>query len=169
MVTKGLATRLAGLAVSLMAGVAAVAAGEARAADILLSAAVGNETVQLVQAAPKVMQIVVNDKVVHEDRDGATFAFVNAYNLQGRWLVLLRQSAEGGCAARFRVLDLSEAKPSVSLPFGTCSAAPEVATADRILTVSMPVTDAREAGTKGAAAKGIAAWNYQEGTLVRVR
>lgn len=163
MVMKAVGTKFAGLT-AMVAGLVAAGPDGARAADILLSAAVGNETVQLVQAAPKVMQVVVNDKVVFEDRDGASFAFVNAYNLQGRWLVLLRQSAGNGCAARFRVLDLSAAKPSVSLPFGTCSTAPEVVTADRTLTVSMPVTDA-----KGAAAKGTAAWNYQEGTLVRVR
>lgn len=164
MVMKAVATRLAGVTVMASGLFAAAGSDGARAADILLSAAVGDETVQLVQAAPKVMQVVVNDKVVYEDRDGASFAFVNAYNLQGRWLVLLRQSADGGCAARFRVLDLSAAKPSVSLPFGTCSTAPEVAMADRTLTVSMPVTDG-----KGAAAKGTAAWNYQEGMLVRVR
>ncbi|MCW2236414.1 hypothetical protein [Azospirillum canadense] len=167
MVMKAVATKLAGLtamAAGLFVTGAVVGPNGARAADILLSAAVGDETVQLVQAAPKVMQVVVNDKVVYEDRDGASFAFVNAYNLQGRWLVLLRQSADGGCAARFRVLDLSAAKPTVSLPFGTCSTAPEVAMADRTLTVSMPITDG-----KGAAAKGTAAWNYQEGMLVRVR
>ncbi|MBP2292030.1 hypothetical protein [Azospirillum rugosum] len=172
MVMKAVATRLAGLtamAAGLFAAGVMVGSDGARAADILLSAAVGEETVQLVQAAPKVMQVVVNDKVVYEDRDGASFAFVNAYNLQGRWLVLLRQSADGGCAARFRVLDLTAAKPTVSLPFGTCSEAPQVAMADRTLTVSMPVIDGKGTDGKRAAAKGTAAWNYQEGMLVRVR
>lgn len=160
---RGWTARLFGLTVA-TAGFTAVGVSGARAGDVLLSAAVGNETVQLVELSPKVMQVVVNEKVVYEDRDGASFAFVNAYNLQGRWLVLLQQSAGEGCAARYRVLDLSGPKPSVSLPFGTCSNAPEIALADRALTVSMPLPDA-----KGAAGKGSAAWSYQDGQLVRLR
>lgn len=137
-----------------------MAVGPAGAADVRLTAAIGNETLQLVEAGPKLNRVLVNERVVFEDRDSRSLSFVNAYNLQGRWLVLLQQNGDGGnCPARFRVLDLSGPQPSVSLPFGTCSDAPEIATAGRALTVSMPVTDG----------KGSAAWSYQDGRLARVR
>jgi len=146
------------LGFALMATV--MAAGSAHASEVRLTAAIGNEIVQLVEAAPKVNRVLVNERVVFEDRDSRSLSFVNAYNLQGRWLVLLQQNEDGGgCAARYRVLDLSGAQPSVSLPFGTCSDAPEVATTDRVLTVSMPVTEG----------KGTAAWSYMDGRLARVK
>lgn len=162
MLTKRLRLK-AGLAAT-AAVFAALVAGGAQARDVLLTAAIGNEVVQLVAAAPKVTQVLVNDTMVYEDRESASLAFVNAYNAQGRWLVLLQQNTDGGCAARYRVLDLSGPKPSVSLPFGTCSAAPEIAMKDRALTVSMPVTDG-----KSKDGKGTAAWTYQDGRLTRLR
>ncbi|MBP2312557.1 hypothetical protein [Azospirillum soli] len=140
------------------AGVMAVI--PASAADVRLQAAIGNETLQLVEDGPKLNRVIVNERVVFEDRDSRSIAFVNAYNLQGRWLVLLQHNGDGGnCAARYRVLDLSGPQPSVSLPFGTCSDAPEVATAGQALTVSMPANDG----------KSTAAWSYQAGRLARVR
>ncbi len=149
------ATGAAMLAASLLAG-----AGAAGAAEVRLKAAIGNEIVQLVEAGPAVFQVVVNDQVVFEDREGHAVAFVNAYNLQGRWLVLLRQSTDGGgCAARYRVLDLSGPKPGVSAPFGTCRDAAEIAAAGGVLTVSMPAAE-------GA---GTAAWTYSDGRLARAR
>lgn len=161
-------TKTLGLAATAMV-FAGLAAGGAQAREVLLTAAIGNEVVQLVAPAPKVIQVLVNDTVVYEDRESASLAFVNAYNAQGRWLVLLQQNADGGCAARYRVLDLAGPKPSVSLPFGTCSAAPEVSMKDRALTVSMPVTDGKAADGKSADSKGTAAWTYQDGRLMRLR
>ncbi|WP_448203286.1 hypothetical protein [Azospirillum sp. sgz302134] len=161
MATKllGLATAVAALA--LASGSAGALAGPLTG-DVRVTAAVGNEVVQLVEPAPKVTQVVVNDRVVFEEHDGPALSFVNAYDVKGRWLVLLQQGAEGGCAARYRVLDLSGAKPGVSPPFGTCSEAAEVATADRALTVSMPIPG-------GAGGKATAAWSYLDGRLTRLR
>ena len=142
-----------------------VTAGAVRAANdqpgpaVLVSAAIGNEVVQMIELGPKVIQVTVNDRVVYEDREGRTLSFVNANNMEGHWLVLLQESVDGKCAARYRVLDLGGAKPSVSLPFGTCSDSPKVELADRTLTVSLPASDG----------KSTAAWNYREGTLVRMR
>ncbi len=158
-------TKTLGLAaMAAAAAFAGLAAGGAQARDVLLTAAIGSEVVQLVAPAPKVIQVLVNDSVVYEDRESTSLAFVNAYNAQGRWLVLLQQNADGGCAARYRVLDLAGPKPSVSLPFGTCSTAPEVTMKDRALTVSMPVTDGKSADSKSTAA-----WTYQDGRLFRLR
>lgn len=153
------------MAAFLTAAIGTAAIGTAQAADdrsgaaVLVSAAIGNEVVQMVELGPKVIQVTVNDRVVYEDREGRTLSFVNAYNMEGRWLVLLQESVDGKCAARFRVLDLGGAKPSVSLPFGTCSDAPKVEQADRTLTVSLPASDG----------KSTAAWNYRDGMLVRMR
>ncbi|TWA64429.1 hypothetical protein FBZ82_110121 [Azospirillum brasilense] len=148
------------MAVSLMAAIGTAQAADDRSgAVVLVSAAIGNEVVQMVELGPKVIQVTVNDRVVYEDREGRTVSFVNAYNMEGRWLVLLQESVDGKCAARFRVLDLGGAKASVSLPFGTCSDAPKVEQADRTLTVSLPASDG----------KSTAAWNYRDGMLVRMR
>ncbi|AIB11232.1 hypothetical protein ABAZ39_04220 [Azospirillum argentinense] len=152
-------------ALSVTATIGAAAIATAQAADdrsgaaVLVSAAIGNEVVQMVELGPKVIQVTVNDRVVYEDREGRTLSFVNAYNMEGRWLVLLQESVDGKCAARFRVLDLGGTKPSVSLPFGTCSDAPKVEQAERTLTVSLPASDG----------KSTAAWNYRDGMLVRMR
>ncbi len=149
-----------GFVLSAMVAAGVVTAIPAGAADVRLQAAIGDETLQLVEDGPNLNRVVVNGRVVFEDRDSRSVAFVNAYNLQGRWLVLLQHNGDGGnCAARYRVLDLSGPQPSVSFPFGTCSDAPEVATAGQALTVSMPADDG----------KGTAAWSYQEGRLARVR
>lgn len=149
---------LAALSLPLATG-AAWAAENRPGAAVLVSAAIGNEVVQMIELGPKVIQVTVNDRVVYEDREGRTLSFVNAYNMEGRWLVLLQESVDGKCAARYRVLDLGGAKPAVSLPFGTCSDAPKVELADRTLTVSLPGTDG----------KSTAAWNYRDGMLVRTR
>ena len=152
------AALLAALFLPVTAG-AVRAANDQPGAAVLVSAAIGNEVVQMIEFGPKAIQVTVNDRVVYEDREGRTLSFVNAYNMEGHWLVLLQESVDGKCAARYRVLDLGGAKPSVSLPFGTCSDSPKVELADRTLTVSLPASDG----------KSTAAWNYRDGTLVRMR
>lgn len=130
-----------------------------RAGEVRLTAAVGDAIVKLVETGPKVMQVLVNGRVVLEDHEGRSIGFINAYDTAGRWLVLLRQGVEGGCPASYRVLDLSGPQPTVSLPFGTCGKSLEVASTAQALTVSMPLDGG----------KGDAAWTYQNGRVVRVR
>jgi hypothetical protein len=136
-------------------------AGMAQAADEpRLTAALGDEVFKLIDVAPKVTRVVVNDATVFEDRDSALVTFVNAYTINGHWMLLLKaESGAKDCPARFRVLELSAPKPRVSLPFGSCSDAAEVSTEGGVLTVSMPVPAATET----------AAWTYRDGRIGRTR
>lgn len=135
------------------------------AAQVRLSAALGNETLQLVEDAPGINRVLVNGTTVFEDRSSRSIALVNAVQVQGRWLVILRHEGGGqdkgrdGCAAQYRVLDLAALKPAVSLPFGTCGEAVELATPGDVLTVSMPTPDG----------KATASWTYKDGRIARTR
>ena len=132
----------------------------ARAAEPRLTAALGDVVVKLVDVQPKVTQVIVNDATIFEDRESKLLSFVNAYTVDGRWMALL-QSDTGAkdCPTRFRVLDLGAPTPSVSLPFGSCSDALQVTTADGALTVSMPVPPGSDT----------AAWTYRNGRIARSR
>ncbi len=137
-----------------------LAGASAQAAEPRLTAALGDVVVKLVDAGPKVTQVIVDDHTVFEDRESAKVSFVNAYTVQGRWMALLQADSDAkDCPTRFRILDLGAPKPSVSLPFGSCSDQAEVATSDGGLTVSMPVPT----GT------GTAAWVYSNGRVARSR
>lgn len=125
-----------------------------------LTAALGDVVVQLVDVAPKVTRVVVNDATVFEDRESTLISFVNAYTVQGRWMALLQaDTGAEDCPTRFRILDLGAPKPSVSLPFGSCSDAAQVTAADSGLVVSMPVRSGTET----------AAWTYRDGRIARSR
>ncbi|WP_298375273.1 hypothetical protein [Azospirillum sp.] len=138
-----------------------LAAGLAQAAEEpRLTAALGDAVFKLIDVAPKVTRVVVDDATVFEDRDSALVTFVNAYTIDGRWMLLLKaESGAKDCPARFRVLELSAPKPRVSLPFGSCSDTAEVSTDGGVLTVSMPVPAATET----------AAWTYRDGRVARTR
>ncbi|CAO3430651.1 hypothetical protein [Azospirillum doebereinerae] len=132
----------------------------AQAAEPYLTAALGDVVVKLVEVEPKVTQVVVDDKTIFEDRESTQVSFVNAYTVQGRWMALLQtETGAKDCPARFRILDLGAPKPSVSLPFGSCSDAAQVTTSETALTVSMPVPSSKET----------AAWTYQGGRIARSR
>ncbi|MBP2233011.1 hypothetical protein J2847_006346 [Azospirillum agricola] len=145
--------------------VAALAGGllcgmPARAAEPRLTAALGDTVVKLIDVGPKVTRVVVDESTVFEDRESTLVSFVNAYTVQGRWMALLQtDTGAKDCPTRFRVLDLGAPKPSLSLPFGSCSDAAQVSTADNALTVSMPVP--KDGGT--------AAWTYRDGRVARTR
>ncbi len=140
---------------------AVLTVGSANAADEpRLTAALGDEVLKLIDLAPKGTKVLVNDATVLEDRDSALVSFVNAYTLDGRWLLLLKADSEAkDCPARFRVLELSAPKPRVSPPFGSCSDVAEVATDGGVMTVTMPVP----------ASKDTAAWTYRDGRIARTR
>ncbi|AWK88431.1 hypothetical protein DEW08_20370 [Azospirillum thermophilum] len=162
MIVKGLTKSMPVRTAAVVAGamVVALAGGRAMASDTILTAALGDEVLQLIEDQPKVTRIVVNEKTVFEDRESHTVAFYNAYQVQGRWMVLFQHEGDAkDCPARYRVLDLSGPAPRMSLPFGTCSKEPEVATADGVLTVSMP----------NPAGGPAASWTYRDGRISRTR
>lgn len=133
----------------------------AQAVEPRLTAALGDVVLKLVDIEPKVTRVIVDDTVVFEDRESTSVTFVNAYTVQGRWMALLQaDTGAKECPTRFRILDLGAPKPTVSLPFGSCSDAAQVATTDSALTVSMPVPP-------GTAAT--AAWTYSNGRIARSR
>jgi hypothetical protein len=137
-----------------------LAALPVQASEIRLSAAIGNNLVQIIEDEPKAIRVTVNDKTVLEERKSQTIGLVDVYTTKERWFVLLRQtSGDSACPVSYRILDLPAGAPSVSFPFGSCSEDLEVGIADETMTVSMPV----KAGT------GKAAWTYAEGKLFRSR
>ncbi len=152
---RGFAICAAALAAGLLGGVSVAQAEATR-----LTAALGDEVVKLVDVAPKVTRVIVNDAAVFEDHESTLVSFVNAYTIQGRWMALFQaDSGNKDCPTRFRILDLGAPKPSMSLPFGSCSDAAQVATTDGVLTVSMPVPAGSET----------AAWTYRDGRIARTR
>jgi hypothetical protein len=139
----------------LLASVPAVAD---QTGQIRLSAAIGNDIVQIIEDGPQAIRIAVNDKTILDERKSQAITLVDVFNLKERWLVLFQQTSGGDdCPASYRILDLSEGKASISFPFGTCSAEPKTSAADGMLTVSMP----------GKAGQGEAAWTYGGGSLFR--
>lgn len=137
-----------------------LAALPATAAEVRLSAAVGDSLVQIVEDAPQAIRVTVNEKTVLDERRSQAVGLVNVYNAKQRWLLLLRQtSADASCPVSYRILDLGTETPSVSFPFGSCSEELEVAVEEGMLTVSMP---GKATGTKSA-------WTYADGTLFRSR
>lgn len=147
-------------AVALASGLLMTAGVAQAVEEPRLTAAFGEEVFKLIDVAPKVTRVVVNDATVLEDRDSALVTFVNAYTIDGRWMLLLKaESGAKDCPARFRIVELSTPKPHVSLPFGSCSDAAEVSTEGGVLTVAMPVPSATET----------AAWTYRDGRIGRTR
>ena len=158
----------AALAITLALGAGSVGAtamsGPALAGELRVMAALGDETLKLIEEGPRRTLVTINDNTVFEEREASIVKLVNALRLEGRWLVLLRLEGAGdNCAVKYRVLELGTEDAArgakMSLPFGSCQEATMLNTPDDRLELTMPTGEG----------DATAAWTYRDGQVVRVR
>lgn len=152
-----------GVALTVAAGVFGFTA-LAHAGELRVMAALGDETLRLIEEGPRRTLVTINERAVFEEREAPVLKLVNALKLEGRWLVLLRlDGMTEDCAVKYRVLELAADDPSrnarVSLPFGSCHEATMLDTPDNRLELTMPTGEG----------DATAAWTYRDGQVVRSR